>query len=120
MPGDQHPRRRGGQPGNTNALKHGFYARAQVTRHTVDLLELARQHGSIDDDTDLLRTAIARLVEQGDYDGKELAALARALFTAESLRLKLSPEEHAQGIGALEDVLKDVRQLEEHIHGATP
>jgi hypothetical protein len=101
------PRRRGGQPGNTNALRHGFYARASLTLHTRELLGHASE-ATLQDDIDMLRVEIARLIERGDYDPQHLAALSRALTAAVTAEAKLSkPQADALG-SAVENVLRDV------------
>lgn len=59
-------RRQGGQPGNKNAEKHGFYSR----HFTVD--EATRLEGSdrlsIEAEIDLIRVCIDRLTEQLDFE----------------------------------------------------
>lgn len=110
---DDAPRKRGGQPGNTNALRHGFYSRALLSRHTRELLEGAqalRGELSVSDEIDVLRVAIARLLESGDLMPFELAALANALVKAELARAKLSGTPAANSaMAALDTVLADVR-----------
>jgi hypothetical protein len=56
-------RRRGGQPGNRNALKHGFYA-AQLRKADLKDLEACRSAGLVDE-INLLRVHIRRVVELG-------------------------------------------------------
>jgi hypothetical protein len=56
-------RRRGGQPGNHNALKHGFYSRAF---HKVDLTDLdASDLSGLLDEIKLLRVSLRQLVDYG-------------------------------------------------------
>lgn len=111
-------RRRGAQPGNTNALKHGFYGRARLTAHTLELLEQAREHGALADDVALLRVEMARLVSSGDYDPRALAALARAIAAHEAAIARLGAPERNQLTNAVENVLADVLALKEDRHGA--
>jgi hypothetical protein len=59
-------RKRGGQPGNFNALKHGFYSR-RFTRQELEDLENAMQEG-LQDEITLLRVQIRRLA---DFAGEE-------------------------------------------------
>lgn len=125
MPGSPNPtpRARGGQPGNTNAVTHGFYSRAKLSADRLRLLAEAREHGSIADDIALMRTEIARLIRDsgGDYDRRQLAALAKAVAQGEALALKLSTgDDNQQAIlDAVDDVLLDVTaQLDEEIIGA--
>lgn len=106
------PRRaRGGQPGNTNALRHGFYARARLTARTTQLLGEAREHGSLQDDIDLLRVEIARMFESGDVDPRNLAALSKALTAAIALDARLGASERSELDSAVDNVLADVRSL---------
>ncbi len=52
-------RKRGAQPGNTNALKHGFYAKGF---HEIEMGELeAYFDGSVDDEIAMLRVTARRL-----------------------------------------------------------
>ncbi|MDD5368667.1 MAG: hypothetical protein PHQ40_06275, partial [Anaerolineaceae bacterium] len=56
-------RNRGGQPGNNNALKHGFYSKQLKG---VDLEGLADSgHTALSDDIVMLRVFIRRLVDLG-------------------------------------------------------
>jgi hypothetical protein len=52
-------RRRGGQPGNSNALKHGFYSRHMQALEMGDL-DAALAHG-LEDEIAMLRVATRRL-----------------------------------------------------------
>ena len=56
-------RKRGGQPGNTNALKHGFYSRAfrSVDIDDLDTLEL-----KLEDEIAAARVAGRRMLELSD------------------------------------------------------
>lgn len=76
------PRRRGAQPGNTNALKHGFYSRTWKLSDTSGLDQLKSK--SLDEEVALLRVYIRRLVEmdQEDADLKTLQDLVRTLSLA--------------------------------------
>ena len=55
------PRRRGGQPGNTNALKHGFYSRRFSPTDLKDLEDC--DSPGLQDEITLLRIFIRRLVD---------------------------------------------------------
>ena len=56
-------RKRGGQPGNLNAATHGFYSRQLKP---ADLTELDQaQIASLDQEIELLRISIRRLIEMG-------------------------------------------------------
>jgi len=75
-------RRRGAQPGNANALKHGFYSRAwrASDRHSVEQLGTR----GLEEEVALLRVYIRRLIEmdQEDADLKTLQDLVRTLSLA--------------------------------------
>jgi hypothetical protein len=54
-------RRRGGQPGNVNAATHGFYSRQL---QPTDLAEIeTTRYSSVDQEIELMRISIRRLVE---------------------------------------------------------
>jgi hypothetical protein len=80
-------RKRGGQPGNTNALKHGFYS------HRFNNLELAdlgtALSDGLTDEIALLRVIIRRVFEYADTDAQSLDTWSQALNTlgAASTRL---------------------------------
>lgn len=101
------PRRRGGQPGNTNALRHGFYARAQLSVRRRQLHGFAHE-ATLQDDVDMLRVEIARLIEAGDYDPHALAALSRALTAAVTAEAKLTKPQADKLTEAVDNVLRDV------------
>lgn len=51
-------RKRGGQPGNINALKHGFYSRALTPEEVEDLVEAGN---GLEDEIQLMRAIIRRV-----------------------------------------------------------
>lgn len=57
-------RRRGGQPGNANATKHGFYSR-HFKRGELDDLDLALTTG-LEDEIKMLRVVLRRTLELAD------------------------------------------------------
>ena len=75
-------RRRGAQPGNTNALKHGFYSRTWKLSDTNGLDKLKSK--SLDEEVALLRVYIRRLIEmeQDDADLQTVQDLVRTLSLA--------------------------------------
>ena len=82
-------RRRGGQPGNLNAATHGFYSH-QLQPTDLDELDQA-QFASVDQEIELLRISIRRLIEMssepqtvGDAADR-LRAICLALQTLTSL-----------------------------------
>jgi hypothetical protein len=54
-------RKRGGQPGNTNALKHGFYSQHFKAAEAMDLEGFPQE--SLQDEVAMLRVMIRRVVE---------------------------------------------------------
>jgi hypothetical protein len=76
------PRRRGGQPGNTNSLKHGFYARKLPRRDRADWQNY--QFTGLKEETQMLRFVIRRLVELSDanQDLEKEISLLRVLSLA--------------------------------------
>ena len=54
-------RRRGGQPGNTNALKHGFYSRAFKSGELADLDAILAE--GLQDEIAMLRLTTRRVIE---------------------------------------------------------
>jgi hypothetical protein len=80
-------RKRGGQPGNTNALKHGFYSHRFRNIELSDL-DSALSDGLVDEIA-LLRVIIRRVFEYADTGDQDLDAWTRTLNTlgAASTRL---------------------------------
>jgi hypothetical protein len=74
-------RKRGGQPGNHNALKHGFYARA-MTKDEID--ELSTIGVGLVDEIILVRTIIRRvaILAKDEKDRHELEGLLDSLGAA--------------------------------------
>lgn len=72
-------RKRGGQPGNTNALKHGFYAR-KFHKFEEDDLQVALQ-GKLQDEIDMLRITIRRVFDLATDKTLDLESSSRALGT---------------------------------------
>ena len=69
-------RKRGAQPGNTNALKHGLYARYFTQAEKDDL----KGQSILDSEIDMLRVAMQRLFSRtGNADEKTLTATLTAL-----------------------------------------
>ena len=80
-------RKRGGQPGNTNALKHGFYSHRFRNIELSDL-DSALSDGLVDEIA-LLRVIIRRVFEYADSGDQDLDAWTQTLNTlgAASTRL---------------------------------
>jgi hypothetical protein len=74
-------RRRGAQPGNTNALKHGFYSRQ---------LQETSQGNTLDEEISMLRTVIRRVFDHLQEDDLGLGTLSKALDTLGSASTRLA------------------------------
>jgi len=117
-------RKRGGQPGNSNALKYGFYARKYKP---ADLLDIdACQFTGVKDEILMMRIYIRRVIElSNDIDNlPEAVNLLRVLSLASmSLTRLLKTQQFLAGADevsiALREALEEVaRELE--IDDATP
>ena len=64
-------RKSGGQPGNLNAFKHGFYSRRFRALELSDLSEVLTDN--LDDEIALLRVIIRRVFEMADREAETLA-----------------------------------------------
>ncbi len=75
-------RKRGGQPGNLNALKHGFYSRQFSNQEGGDLDRA--ETGGLQDEIKMLKVATRRLFElaAGCQDPDELVSVLNALGLA--------------------------------------
>jgi hypothetical protein len=70
-------RKRGGQPGNANAFKHGFYSRWFQELELADL-ELSASPG-VQDEIAMLRVLMRRLFELATEETPELDTASKAL-----------------------------------------
>lgn len=70
------PRKRGAQPGNRNALKHGFYARHF---RLSELNSLEHVQNGLRDEIDLLRLAMQRLIALATAQDSEAAEWQKTL-----------------------------------------
>jgi hypothetical protein len=114
------PRKRGGQPGNTNAVTHGYYAKLLTQPEAADLGAFVGD--GIDNEIGLMRVYIRRLLELADGEEDLKTALIRleglgnaSIRVAKLLRTKrlLTPNEGndvAKAIGeALQAVVKEMQ-----------
>jgi len=106
---NQTKRQRGGQPGNHNALKHGYYSRAFNRKEKYEF-SLAAGIEGIDEEIALLRYEIKKAIHGGDLAA--LVPLSKAAFALEKLirtRHKIftnSPENKLER--AFENVFRNV------------
>jgi len=103
----RHKRHRGGQPGNQNARKHGFYSTVITARDKADLKQAIDVAG-IDEEIALFRVKLKAIYEK-DPDNIELImhvtiTLARLLRT----RRYIGAANDANLRQALGNVLRDV------------
>ena len=77
-------KKRGAQPGNLNALKHGFYSRQFQERELMDLEEIDAE--GLDNEIAMLRVMMRRLMERVNHceDLEQLNAVVGTLGMASS------------------------------------
>ena len=99
-------RRRGGQPGNLNALKHGFYSR-QFQKSEIADLETA---GNLNEEIGMMRVVTRRLLElaRGCQDLGEMINVLGALGMAATRVAGLMRTQKFVGGGEFEEELSDV------------
>jgi hypothetical protein len=100
-------RKRGGQKGNRNAIKHGFYAKVF---NEAERLEFDNASGieGIDEEIALLRLEIKKAIAGGDE--RNLLLLVRAATALEKLvraHYQISAEQHVGLKEAIEKVIKN-------------
>lgn len=81
-------RRRGGQPGNTNAVKHGFYARSFDEIEAADL-EAVLATG-LSDEIMMLRVAIRRVFSYASEESTNLEGWSNTLGVISMATAKLA------------------------------
>ncbi len=96
-------RKRGGQPGNTNALKHGFYASSFTSTEAADLDAVLAQN--LDDEISMLRVALRRTFEVvANAENADAACFALSALGQASTRLAglLKTQRLLQGSGSVD------------------
>jgi hypothetical protein len=83
--GERARRKSGGEPGNTNALKHGFYARHFTSQEIRDLE--AYLATGLGDEIVMMRIAIRRVMELAETESLEEAVKALRSMGAAASRL---------------------------------
>ena len=88
------PRSRGAQPGNLNALKHGFYSRQFKKADLADLD--ACQFSGLNDEITVLRVYLRRLIESGKdiHTFPEMLSLVRVMCLASTSLTRLLRVQH--------------------------
>ena len=99
-------RNSGGQPGNRNALKHGFYSRVLTQAELLSLQQAVSVEG-LDAEIALLRLKISHLIER---DPDNLALVLQASSTlARLVRVKYLSPQQGNGLNrAIGNVLREV------------
>ncbi len=100
-------RRRGGQPGNQNARKHGFYSKVLDEAERLDF-ELASGVEGIDDEIALLRVKIKSLLENDPENIKLIMQATSTLAGLVKTRYNISKEQRKGLKEAIGNVLKDI------------
>ena len=100
-------RERGGQRGNQNARKHGFYSRVLDEAEQLDF-ELAAGVDGIDDEIALLRVKIKSLLGHDPEDVRLIMQATNTLATLVKTRYNISKEQQKGLKEAIGNVLKEV------------
>ena len=108
-------RKRGGQPGNRNAIKHGAYS-TYFKRSEITTLDQSRQNG-MQDEIDMLRVLMRRVVARLDPEAtlEETVDALRALSVAvvglnRLFRTQLMVAPSSGLADFLRDALEDIQQ----------
>jgi len=100
-------RRKGGQPGNQNARKHGFYSRVLSEAEQLEVAEAEGIEG-LDGEIAVLRVKLRELLEKHpdriDLQMQTVSTLARLMRT----KYKITPEQKNDLKEAITTVLKEV------------
>jgi len=100
-------RRRGAQPGNQNARKHGFYSRALEEAEGLELAEAAEVEG-LDGEIAVLRLKLRQLLQDHPERIDLQIRLANTLARLIRVRYNITPEQKNTLKEAIATVLKDV------------
>jgi hypothetical protein len=100
-------RKKGGQKGNQNALKHGYYSRILTEAEKIEFISASDMEG-IDEEIALLRLEIKKAISGGDE--RNLLLLVKASVALEKLvrtHYKIATENHDGLKEAIGKVIKD-------------
>lgn len=105
----QPKRKPGGQPGNTNALKHGFYSEALAEAARAKYEE-ARERGPIDlsEEVAICRERLYRLIEASPDRIDLLARLVNGLARLAATHFHLTGSDADRLTTAMHNVLQDI------------
>ena len=100
-------RKRGGQPDNQNARKHGFYSRVLDEAEQLDF-ELATGVNGIDDEIALLRVKIKSILEKDPENIRLIMQATNTLAELVKTSYNMSKEQGKGLKEAIGNVLRDV------------
>jgi len=100
-------RKRGGQPSNQNARKHGFYSKVLDEAEQLDF-ELAAGVEGIDDEIALLRVKIKSILENDPENIKLIMEATNTLARLVKTRYNITKEQRKGLKEAIGNVLRDV------------
>ena len=100
-------RKRGGQPDNQNARKHGFYSKVLDEAEQLDF-ELASGVEGIDDEIALLRVKIKSLIEHDPENIKLIMQATNTLAGLVKTSYNMTKEQRKGLKEAIGNVLKDI------------
>ena len=119
MPRQAAKRKQGGQPGNVNAVKHGFYSRRFSPTELSDLSNALTEN--LDGEIALMRIIIRRVFEYADREAATLddwmSALSTLAASATRLAGLLRTQPQLTGTGKGNELTEIIRQaLTESAH----
>ena len=100
-------RREGGQKGNQNARRHGFYSKVLDEAEQLDF-ELASGVEGIDDEIALLRVKIKSILEKDPENISLIMQATRALERMVKTRFNITKEQRKGLKEAISNVVRDI------------
>lgn len=100
-------RKKGSQPKNANALKHGFYAKVLSLADQHNLAS-ARTSEGLDDEIALIRFKICKMLELQPDNVQLLLQASNTLARLVRIRFQLTPEQGKGLKNAFSNVLKEI------------
>lgn len=114
------PRRRGAQPGNTNALQHGYYSAHFKNKELKKLTELSNT--GLSDEIEMLRLVISRIVERASGEDITFDQQLRYLATISHAAGRLSHLVRTQAVlvGEIDEIKQALFTALENLPGSPP
>lgn len=100
-------RKCGGQPGNQNAYKHGFYSKKLTPAQQASFADAAAVEG-VDDEITILRLKISSLVANDPDNNEALVRAVSALSRLLNTRHKLGYDHKKKLLQAVANVVRDI------------